>query len=150
ETGKLREHDRADLISKRAAVRYAADATCPTFEKFLKRIIPDRDVRAYLQRALGYCLTGDVTAQGLFFAYGGAANGKSTLLNCMLRLFGDYATRAPSELLLASRNDRHPTEKTVLHGRRLAVCYEANEGRKFDLAVVKTLTGGDPVTARGM
>jgi putative DNA primase/helicase len=149
-TGKFREHRRDDLIAKLAGVRYAVGATCPTFEKFLERIVPDPDVRGYLQRAFGYCLSGDVSAEVLFFAHGGGANGKSTLLNSMLKLWGDYATRAPSELLLASRSDRHPTEKTVLHGRRLAVCYEANEGRKFDLAVVKALTGGDPVTARGM
>ncbi len=149
-TGRFREHRREDLISKVAAVRYDASATYPAFAKCLERIIPDADVRGYLQRAFGYCLTGDVSAQVLFFAHGGGANGKSTLLNAILRLWGDYATRAPSELLLASRGDRHPTEKTVLHGRRLAVCYEANEGRKFDLAVVKTLTGGDPITARGM
>jgi len=149
-TNTFRDHRRRDLICKLAGVRYATNATCPTFEKFLERILPDPDLRRYLQRAFGYCLTGDVGAQVLFFAHGAGANGKSTLLNCMLRLLGDYATRAPSELLLASRGDRHPTEKTVLHGRRLAVCYEANEGRRFDLAVVKALTGGDPVTARGM
>jgi len=149
-TGKLRPHRREDMITKLAPVAFDPTATCPQFEKFLTRIIPDPDVRDYLQRAFGYCMTGDVGAQVLFFCYGGGGNGKSTLLNTVLRIWSDYATRAPSELLLASRNDRHPTEKTVLHGRRLAVCYEANEGRRFDLEVVKALTGGDRITARGM
>src|SRR5262249_26217948 len=95
-------------------------------------------------------LTADVSEQVLAFLYGVGANGKSTLLTTVQRILCDYAVQAPSELLLSSNGNQHPTVKTVLHGRRLAVCIEAGEGRALAEVLVKEMTGGDRISARRM
>ncbi len=97
-TGQLRPHDRADFITKLAPVEYDPAAEAPTFHAFLERVQPDHRVRAFLQRSLGYSLTGLTREQHFWFCIGVGANGKGTLLNLMLRIMGDYAKSAPENL----------------------------------------------------
>lgn len=150
-TGQLRPHRRESLLTKLAPVAYDPQANCPTFLSFLERIMAHNDsMIRFLQRALGYSLTGDVGAQCLFFPWGGGSNGKSTLLNTFLDLLGDYGTLAPADLLLVKKGETHPTEKVDLFGKRFAVCQEVEEGRRWAEATLKQLTGGERVKARRM
>ncbi|MST31624.1 hypothetical protein GHK86_02610 [Acidimicrobiaceae bacterium USS-CC1] len=149
-TGKLRPSERSDLLTKASRVAYDMDAGCPGFEAFLADILPDPEVRAFLQRFAGYSLTGDVSEHALLVCYGVGANGKSTLLRLLLRLLGEHSIPAPPRLLIADRHPEHPTSVASLHGRRLAVVMEVDEGARWDEATVKNLTGGDRLTARYM
>ncbi|MFQ6144434.1 phage/plasmid primase, P4 family [Streptomyces seoulensis] len=104
----------------------------------------------YLQLLLGYAVTGDVGAQVLPFLFGAGKNGKSVLLDVLVKLLGDYADAAPPGFLMARPYEGHPTDLAELHGRRVIVCSEVNPGDKFDEARVKLLTGGDRIKARRM
>jgi len=148
-TGQLRPHDRADFITKLAPVEYDPAAEAPTFHAFLERVQPDHRVRAFLQRSLGYSLTGLTREQHFWFCIGVGANGKGTLLNLMLRIMGDYAKSAPENLLVKGRQG-HPTELAFMRGLRLAVATETDEGGKLDEPRIKQLTGSDLLTARYM
>jgi putative DNA primase/helicase len=150
-TGALREHRREDLITKLAPVAYDPKASAPTWLAFLERAMGGRgELVEFLQRLVGYALTGEVREHVLAFFYGGGANGKSTFLGTIHALLGDYATPGPRGLLFRSRGERHPTELASLHGRRFVTCSEIEEGLAFDEALVKDLTGGDPIECRRM
>lgn len=150
-TCTLRPHDRADRITKLMPLSYDPDASCPLWKAFLERILPIESVRAFVQRMVGWSLTGDVSEQVLLFCYGLGANGKSTFLRVLLALLGtDYGIQAPPELLLEKQQRGHPTELADLFGVRVAVCVEMGPGRKLDEVLVKQLTGGDIVRARRM
>jgi putative DNA primase/helicase len=99
---------------------------------------------------LGYSLTGSTQEQCLFFLYGTGANGKSVLLNTASSMLADYHTTAPIETFTASVTDRHPTELAGLRGARLVTAIETEEGRRWAEAKIKSLTGGDPISARFM
>ncbi|PLS83054.1 MAG: hypothetical protein CYG60_22800, partial [Actinobacteria bacterium] len=146
-TGELREHRREDLITKIAPVEYDPDAKAPTWEAFLERILPSEAIRRFVQRIMGYSLTGDVSAQILPFLHGLGANGKSTLVNTTLEMLGDYGQLAAPELLLSKRG-AHPTELADLKGARLVASVEIEDGRKMAESLVKQLTGGEKVKAR--
>src|SRR5512135_3318320 len=138
-TGALRPHRPEDLITKLAPVAYDPEAACPRWDAFLRRILDDdADLIRFVQRALGYALTGSVAEHVLFFLYGTGRNGKSTLLNVILALLGDYATTVDAGLLAAKRNQDHPTGLTDLDGRRFVPTAEA---------LVKKLTGGERIKA---
>jgi putative DNA primase/helicase len=150
-TGKLREHRRDDYITKLAPVEYDEAATCPTWDGFLDRIMDhNRDVMGYLQRAVGYSLTGDVSEQVIWFLYGCGANGKSTFLGAILALLGDYAMQAVSDLLMAKNHEAHPTERADLFGKRFVCTIETEEGKRLAEALMKQMTGGDRMRARRM
>jgi len=150
--GLLLRHHPANLITKLCPVAFDAAATAPTWAAFLERVIPDPDVRSYLQRAVGYSLTGNVTEHCLFFCYGTGANGKSTFLETVRELLGEgeYAKAAAPDLLLAKKNDRHAVEVADLRGARFVTTVEVGEGRAWDESRVKWLTGGDAISARFM
>lgn len=151
ETGKLRPHDRADLITKIARVTFDRRAEAPRWKAFLERMLPDQDVREFLKRWIGYCLTGSVAEQALLINHGQTGdNGKTTFQNVTLDLLGDYATQAAPDLLLSKKGEAHPTEQADLEGRRLAICTEVEQGREFATATLKRLTGGDRIKARFM
>lgn len=150
-TGELREHRREDLITKIATVDFDPDAGCPRWESFVSRVMgDDAEVISYLQRIIGYALTGSVQEHILGFFFGGGANGKSTFLSTIHAMLGDYASPAPRGLLFRSHGEKHPTEYASLHGRRFVTCSEIEEGQAFDEALVKDLTGGDPIECRRM
>jgi len=148
--GQVVDHDPERLMTKVAKVRYDPDATAPTWDAFLARIMPDPDLRDFLQLAVGYSLTGMVGEQVLFLLVGDGANGKSTFVATITRLLGGYAATAPKDLLLATRYEPHPTGMTVLHGARFVSAVETEAGSRLAEAQVKQLTGGDTITARRM
>jgi putative DNA primase/helicase len=149
-TGALRPARRSDLITKASPVQWEQDATAPSFVRFLDEVVPDPEVRDFLQVAIGYTLTGDVSEHCLFFAHGDGANGKSTLMNVLADLLGDLASPGAPQLLVLGKHAEHPTQVADLFGRRLVVCQEIGEGHHLDEALVKQLTGGDPIMARYM
>ncbi len=150
-TGTLRPHCASDLMTKRAAVAYHPSATCPTWTQFLEVIFPDDpSLIAYVQRALGYSCTGDVSEHVLFFAHGAGRNGKSTLLGTVQAVLGNFTHTADPELLLQRRGEVHPTNIAALRGARFVTSIEAEDGRRFAEVLVKWLTGGDRLTARHM
>jgi putative DNA primase/helicase len=150
-TGELRPHDREDNITKRAPVPYDPDAECPTWKRFLHRIMDgDEEMIGLLQRAAGYSLTGDIREQCWFFCYGTGQNGKSTFLNVILDIVGDHGLQTVESLLVRTKNDSHPTEVADLAGVRLAVCTEVDQGRSLNVVRIKQMTGGDRMTGRRM
>jgi putative DNA primase/helicase len=150
-TGRLREHRREDLLTKLAPVTYDPAARCPLWDRCMLRWKDGNlDLVEYDRRVVGYCLTGDVREQCLWFLYGLGANGKSTYLQLLLHLLGDYAIQAVSELLMQKRNESHPTERADLFGRRFVATIETDDGRKIAESLMKQLTGGDRVRARKM
>jgi putative DNA primase/helicase len=160
-TGTLREHRRQDYITKLCPTEYHPDAKCPTWEKFLAAIFPatgdaaevpgDGELIDFIQRKLGQCLTGDVSEQDLTIFWGSGSNGKSVLVNTLLNVLGnDYAMKANQELLTVHRGERHSTERMDLFGKRLVVASETAEGARLNDALVKDLTGGEPIRGRRM
>jgi putative DNA primase/helicase len=150
-TGTIREHLRDDLITKQARVNYEPHAKCPLWLQCLHQWMVDNEALvAYLQRAIGYSLTGDVSEQCLFFLHGEGANGKSTFLGTIKYLLGDYAYQSVPELLMAKNTESHPTERADLFGRRFICTIETDEGKRMAESLMKQLTGGDSITARKM
>lgn len=151
-TGILSEHRRERLITKQCPTVYDPSAACPEWEKFLRQIFDDQDeLIAYVQRLMGYCLTGDVSTHLLAVFWGGGGNGKGTLLNTFLQMMGDnYSGAAVADLLMRQRGERHPAEIADLHGKRLVVCQETEDGCRLNESLVKHLTGGDALKARRM
>lgn len=150
-TGTLLPHDPARHMTKMAPVPYDPAATCPRFLRFLGDVFQgNADLIRFVQKALGYALSGDVSFQVLFFLHGEGSNGKSTLITVVLHVMGDYAAPAAPDILLSRHGERHPTEIADLFGRRLVTCVEVGKGRSFNEALVKWLTGGDRIKARHM
>lgn len=149
-TGELSAHAPEGWHTKQTGVAYDAHAEAPRWAAFLRRTFGgDRDMVSYMQRLAGYTAIGEVTHHVLPFLFGGGSNGKSVFMEVLAGTLGDYAISAPANFLLAGR-DRHETEIARLHGARLVVCSEVNQGSKFDEAKVKLLTGGDTLTGRYM
>ncbi len=150
-TGELRAHRREDYFTKVSPVAYDRSADCPTWMNFLDQIFSGKEsILRFVRRAVGFSITASVAEHALFFCYGTGANGKSTFLNTLLAMLGeDYSAKAPTDLLLAKKS-AHPTELTLLWGRRLVACVEAESGRRLAEAAVKEMTGGDKITARRM
>jgi putative DNA primase/helicase len=110
----------------------------------------DTDLIDYLQRVAGYALTGDVREHVFWFGFGAGGNGKSLLHLTFAGILNDYATTAPIEIFLSSQIDQHPTGIASLRGARLAVASEVPDGRRWNEARLKSLTGGDIIPARRM
>jgi putative DNA primase/helicase len=108
----------------------------------------DDELVAFLQRAAGYALTGITSEHCLFFIYGTGRNGKSTFAEVILAMMGEYAQKAPSSMLMASRSSAIPNDVARLPGARFVIASEVNQGRSWDEALVKDLTGGDRMVAR--
>jgi putative DNA primase/helicase len=151
-SGLARTPDPLDYMTKSTACGAAPPGTPhPQWSAFLKRITAgNAELESFLQRYIGYCCTGLTTEHVFVFAYGTGANGKSTFINTVLRIFGDYATVADMGTFVASNAERHPTDLAKLRGARLAVAQETQKGRRWDETKIKALTGGDRLTARFM
>jgi putative DNA primase/helicase len=149
-TGRLRPHDRRDLITKLAPVEFDPAAVPTLWSVFLERILPDEAVRSYLQRLAGYAMSGVVREHAFPILHGSGANGKSTWVEAIRFVWGDYAVQANPDLLMAKSGQSHPTERATLLQRRLAIVSETEEGRSLAEVMVKQLTGGDSISARFM
>jgi putative DNA primase/helicase len=151
DTGEVHAHRFADYLTKLTGASYDPTATCPRWDAFLEQMLPDPEVRAFMQRAIGYSLTDLTTAQCLFFLYGKGRNGKTTVINAVRRMLGDYAaaTKA-STLMVKQHGDDKRNDVAVLRGARFVSATEAEDGQQVAESLVKELTGQDPITARLM
>lgn len=148
-TGELRPHRREDLITMVMPIAYDGEATCPGWQRFLTRILAgNTDLIGFLQRAIGYSLTGITREQVLFFLHGTGANGKSTFLEILRALVGDYATQADFATFLERRGDGPRNDVARLVGARVVTSSEVGEGKRLDEGLVKSLTGSDTIAAR--
>ena len=148
-TGKLRDHRRRDYMTKSTAV--APGGNCPLWLAFLEKVTAnDPGLMAYLQRLIGYALTGETSEHALVFFYGTGGNGKGVFLNTITKILADYAAIASIETFTACNSERHPTDMAMLRGARLVAAQETEEGRRWAESRIKAVTGGDPVTARFM
>jgi putative DNA primase/helicase len=151
QTNMSHPHDPADYITKKASCAVAPEGTpAPLWTAFLERVAPDPELRAFLKRFCGYCLTGNTGEHKFVFAYGTGANGKSTFTSTIAGILGDYATIADVGSFIASNTERHPTDVAKLHGYRLVIAQETEKGRRWDEVKIKSMTGGDKMTARFM
>lgn len=148
-TGDLQPHCREDLCTKLAPVTYDPEAACPKWMGFLKRILrEDEELIAFVQRAVGYALTGSTREQVLFMLYGTGSNGKSTFLETIRTVLGDYARHTEFETLLVRGQGNIRNDIARLSGARLVTAQEAEGGRRFAEAMLKNLTGNDTLTVR--
>jgi putative DNA primase/helicase len=148
-TGRLREHRRTDLITKIVPVEFTPSARCPRWMGFLKEITVGRvPLQSFLQRAVGYTLTGHTREQVLFFLLGSGANGKSTFLETVRTMLGDYAAQSDFSTLLSGAEGRVRNDLARLLGRRLVTAVEVGHGQHLAEVIVKQVTGEDTVTTR--
>jgi putative DNA primase/helicase len=145
-TGELHSHRRADFLTKMVPIEYDPKAACPKFSRFLNETLPGDGLVGYLSRFAGYCLTGLTSEQSWFMFYGVTMSGKSTLINVLRGLLGPYALALPENYFLVTKNTSDFATAN-LAGVRLATCVETNEGKRLDVAKIKSLTGEDVIAA---
>lgn len=149
-TGRLHAGRPLDHLTLHSPVAFDPDARAPRWERFLAEVfLGDTELIEYVQRFAGYSLTGATSEHKLVIAWGKGSNGKSTLLNALAKVAGDYGYAMPFSTVEAQRQAGGPTnDLAALAGRRLVVSSEVNEGQALNEARIKSLTGGDPITAR--
>jgi putative DNA primase/helicase len=151
-TGELRPHSPTDFISKMAPVLYDPKAGCPRWMAFLNEIFaPHKDLLEFVQKAVGYSLTGDIREECLLLLNGTGRNGKGTFLGTLQAMLGDYAGTADFSTFIARGDDRGPRDDVAnMRGKRMVVSQEVREGAPLAEALIKWLTGGDTVRARNL
>lgn len=153
-TGEFRPHDPADFLTMLSGVTYDPDAACPRWEQFISEVMcNDADLALYLQKALGYALTGDTSLECLFILYGATSrNGKGTTMETFLKIMGDYGKTSNPEMLstkLGNINASGPSEEIArLAGVRFVNISEPEKKITFNAALVKRMTGNDTLNAR--
>jgi putative DNA primase/helicase len=148
-TGTLKRHTREGLLRNLAPVDFDPNAWCPVFEGFTTRIFPDSELRAFVQRAMGYTLVGEPSEGKLFLAHGPTASGKTTLLEASKAMLGDYARTASFDTFLARRDTGRPRPDLArLAGARLVTSSEVEPNQRLAEGLIKSITGGDLLTAR--
>jgi len=151
-TGKLRPHDQRDRITKLAPVRYDPTASCPNWLEFLQLVMGgNQRLVSFLQRAFGCCLTGITSDKAMFILYGASGdNGKSTMVDVIQLLLGDYAVRTPTETFLRKKDGAVPNDVAKLKGARFVWASENERGSRLSESLIKEMTGGDKLSARFM
>ena len=151
-TGQLRSHQQADLITRCLTFAYDPEAECPRWEAFLRRIMDGyADLLGFIQRSVGYTLTGSTSERCMFILHGGGKHGKTVFLEGLRLLLGDgYTARTPTQTLLTKRGDTIPNDVARLRGVRLVTASETGDGNRLDESLVKDITGGDQIVARFM
>jgi putative DNA primase/helicase len=148
-TGELGAHDPALLQTKLAGARYDPDARSARWDEFLEQLSDaDGELIAYLRRAVGYIITGHITEEAMFFAHGPAATGKTTFIESIRAVLGEYARTASFGTFLERREHGPRNDLARLAGARLVASSEVGPGGRFDAQTVKAMTGGDTITAR--
>ena len=148
-TGELRPAHRDDFASKSAAIGPGGE--CPTWLKFLDDTTGgDQEMQSYLARMAGYCLTGSVAEHVFFFVYGTGGNGKGVFINQLDWMLKSYSRVAQMETFTEQRFTKHATEIAYFQGARLVTAQETEEGKRWNESRVKTMTGGDSITANHM
>jgi putative DNA primase/helicase len=149
EAGLLYEPDRDDLITLCLGTPFLADASCPRWVRFLSEVFAgDQELTRFIQRAVGYSLTGDTSEQVMFLCHGSGANGKSVFLETLSLMLGDYAAGTPFATFDADRRTESTNDLAALKGKRFVTVIESDEDRRLAEARVKAVTGQDAITCR--
>lgn len=150
-TGELRPHNPEAYFTKITSVEYSDKADCPLWLQFLDDIFGgNKDLIRYVQKAVGYSLTGSTAEQCVFFLFGTGRNGKSTFLDVIRDIMGDYASNIQPETIMIRPTQSNAVNSDIarLKGARLVTSVEPNEGVRINEGLLKQLTGDDVVTAR--
>jgi putative DNA primase/helicase len=148
-TGNLRPHERADMLTKITPINYDPNADCALWENFLFRIFAGNvELINFIQRAVGYSLSGDTSEQCLFLLHGSGANGKSVLVKTIAALTGEYGEQVATESLMAKKHGGVNNDIAALRGARFVSATETESGHRLAESLVKQITGGDIVKAR--
>ncbi|MCM3030354.1 phage/plasmid primase, P4 family [Niallia sp. MER 6] len=148
-TGKLQPHDRELGLTKITNVEFNENTQCPEWLKFLDQIFQgDKELIEYMQRLIGYSLTGEITEQIMVFLIGGGSNGKSTFINTIKDLMGEYGKQAKSDTFIKKKETGANNDIARLVGSRFVSAIESEDGEQLSEAFVKQITGGEPVLAR--
>ena len=149
ECGQHRESRREDYITAQLGANWEPSATCPRWLQFLDEVFAgDAELIAFIQRAVGYSLTGDTREQQLFLCIGGGENGKSKFLTTLTNLLGEYAANAPFDTFDATNRNDKGNDLAALKGKRLVTVIETEDDRRLAEARVKAVTGQDLITCR--
>ena len=148
-SGEFREQRQEDMITKIANVEYNPKADCPLWKQFIREIMDYKpELVNFLQTAAGWALTGNIEEQTMFILYGSGANGKTTFLNTISHLLGDYAIATPTESFMKKNADQNTNDIARLRGIRFVTTTEAEQGRRLSEPLIKKITGNDQMTAR--
>lgn len=148
-SGKLRAGRPDDYITMTTKVRCDLEGRCERWLKFLNEIFAsDQKLIDFVHRAIGYSLSGDTSAQCIFLGYGTGSNGKTTLINTIRELLGDYAWNMPFSTIELNQRASIPNDLAALVNRRFVIASETNDGTRLNEARIKSLSGCDPITAR--
>jgi putative DNA primase/helicase len=148
QTGKRRTGLPPDKITMHTNVPFCLSAACPRWESFLAQIFCDKELIDFVQRSVGYSLTGQTTEQCVFACYGEGANGKSTFLETLRFVLGDYAHNTPFSTLELNGRTSISNDVAALAGRRFVTAIETNDAVRLNEARLKALTGSDAISAR--
>ena len=147
--GIFREQMPEDLITRIANVDYDPNADCPNWKKFIMEIMNyNNDLIHFIQNAAGWAITGDTSEQTMFILYGTGANGKSTFLNVIMNLLGDYAIATPTETFMLKKGEQITNDIARLRGTRFVTTTETEHGKRLSEPLIKQITGNDRMTAR--
>jgi putative DNA primase/helicase len=147
--GTFNAHEKNNFITKMADVDYDPKADCPEWKKFLREIMNyNNELIQYIQTVCGWAITGDVSEQTMFILFGSGANGKSTFLNTLMYLLGDYAIATPTETFMSRKGEAIGNDLARLKGTRLLTTTETEQGKKIAEPLIKQITGNDRITAR--
>ena len=152
-TSQLLEHDPSFMLTRSLNASYNPQAKAPEWEAFLERALPDQEMRDYVQRCLGYTLLGTAAERAMFVIYGPSGTGKSTFLETLNYVFGEYGETAPAGTFRASKNPDDAAPTPALHrlrGKRFVTTSETSEGVQWNEELVKRYTGRDLMSSRGL
>jgi len=145
-TGNLRPARRDDFARKITAV--GPGGKCPIWLNYLDEATQgDEELKGYLKRIAGYCLTGSITEHAFFFLYGSGGNGKGIYKDMLDWMLQDYARAANIDTFTEQRFSKHSSEIAYFQGARLVTSTEPDEGSRWAISRIKAMTGGDPITA---
>lgn len=149
-TLELEPHNHELMLTRKINARFDPDAKEGRFTRFMEEVLPDQEVREYLQRVCGYALTGEADSRVLVQLYGPSGSGKSQFMKALFKVMGDFAKRS-SETAFQARPNSYKGPSEDLHslmGSRFAMMPELDEGFRLNVSLIKALTGGDPMTTR--